>query len=158
MSSRTTYGKNTPLIIALIVVLMISFVAIAVLSSMVSSDDSSSRSSAATQESTETNVGLSLINLEGQWTADNNGSKFVADVANSNISIKLVNGNTSAVYWNGTFASAESAGATIVSDKVETGKLVLSRATSKSFIVKADTLSFEFEAMGMTTTVALKRV
>lgn len=103
-------------------------------------------------------IELPMVNLDGEWSAENNGSKFVAMVTDSNIEIRFVADDTSMIYWNGTFQTEAAPNETILSTKVDNGKMVLSKADSKNFVVGTDSLSFEFEAMGVIKTVAMTRV
>lgn len=106
----------------------------------------------------ETGPQLPIASLEGTWSAERNGSQFVATITPKNIQIKFVADKTSMIYWNGSFETPQSPVATIPSKKIEINKLVMSRATSKDFSYDNGKLSFEFEAMGMTTVVEMQRV
>lgn len=101
---------------------------------------------------------LPLVQLEGTWVSNEDGSSFVARVDQRTIDIKIFSSDgTSLNYWNGTFETSESPGRSIDSKAVETNEVYLSTAKSKTFSVGADTLAFEFKAMGVTKIVTLKR-
>lgn len=102
-------------------------------------------------------VELPLVNLDGEWRADNDGSTFVALISNDVITINLENADVSLIYWHGTFSTPETTNVAIGSTAVDIAKPVMSRAPSKTFQLKDDTLSFEFTAMGSTKTVVLTR-
>jgi len=101
---------------------------------------------------------LPLVQLDGEWTAEENGSRIVATVQNGLITMVMQNEGSQMTYWHGTFKTAESPGATILSTLVEINEIVMSSATEKNFVVGENSLSFELTAMGMTTTVVLNRV
>jgi hypothetical protein len=102
---------------------------------------------------------LPLVQLDGEWMAEANGSKLVGTVHDETIRIVMQNEGYEMAYWHGTFRTADSPGATILSTLVETpGELVMSSATEKNFVVQENTISFELTAMGMTTTVIMNRV
>jgi hypothetical protein len=104
-------------------------------------------------------VELPMVDLLGEWSAENNGTKFVAKIESNTIDIKLVVADgTSMTYWVGSFKTVEAPGTTITSNLVETNDLVLSNATSKDFVVQQDTIKFDFKMRGMTKPVVLNRV
>jgi hypothetical protein len=101
---------------------------------------------------------LPLVKLDGTWSVERNGTRFVATVANGTINIDIVTSDdTSMTYWNGTFETSESNGETITSTVVNPDLFVLSNATEKDFLVGENTLSFEFQGMGIKSTVVLNR-
>jgi hypothetical protein len=103
-------------------------------------------------------INLPLVQLEGSWRAEYNGTVFVAKVASEIIEIDLQSADGSTMkYWYGTFKSSESAGQSVTSNIVDTQEIVLSQAKSKVFAVEKHSLSFEFKAMGVTKVVELKR-
>jgi hypothetical protein len=152
--SHNATRRNTPLIIGVLIALVMVFGAIALVSTMISSNNSSD--TAPNVKGTHaTSVALPMIELDGEWTAEINDLRFDATVRDDSIAIRLVNGPSSMLYWNGTFKTQGSNGDTIVSDKVETNDMIMSQADSKEFVVGFNTLSFEFKAMGVTTNVVL---
>lgn len=100
---------------------------------------------------------LPLVELTGEWTSVSNEPKIEAEVKDDTIMMRFVEGDTAMNYWYGTFKAAESDGATIVSDKLETDRVVLSDAESKDFVFNDGELSFELEVMGVIRTVVLTR-
>lgn len=101
---------------------------------------------------------LPLAQLEGTWRVEHNGTRFVAYVVGETIQIDMIAPDgTSMTYWNGTFKASESAGQSIISNAVDSGKIVLSQSISKNFMIGEDTLSFDFSAMGMTKTMVMQR-
>lgn len=102
-------------------------------------------------------VDLPLDALEGEWTMTRNGTTFTGLVHNGEITIDLASGDTSMLYWYGTFSTAETNGAIIGSNAIEIQKPVMSQAVSKTFKYEGGKLIFEFEAMGRSTKVALER-
>lgn len=103
-------------------------------------------------------VDLPLPDLSGEWSAEDNGVVFAASITDELIRIRLVNGNSSMIYWNGTFDSRSASGVTLVSNKIYLDEIILSGSDSKDFLVEDNTISFEFKAVGMTKTVVLTRV
>jgi hypothetical protein len=97
--------------------------------------------------------------LTGTWRADSsNGAIMTAIVQNNTIEILLENEGSSMTYWFGTFPGVAENGSSVISNKIEVSKIVLSGATSKNFLIKDISMSFEFKAAGMTKNVELIRV
>jgi hypothetical protein len=113
----------------------------------------------ATSVTQTPNVGLELplVPLTGKWVAESNGTQFIATVDNSNITIDIVNDGVSVTYWNGTFSTSESPGATITSNVIDPDRMVLSNAVSKDFGVQKDQVTFDFTVMSMTKKVVMTR-
>lgn len=113
------------------------------------------------QTTTVPNVGLVLpiVQLEGQWFSHDNDVVFTATVTGQIIEIQSsFSGETSALYWNGSFKSAESPGATITSNKIDLpDEIILSQSASKDFQINRDSMTFEFSAMGFKKKVTLTR-
>lgn len=102
---------------------------------------------------------LPLVQLEGQWFAKDDETVFTATVTGEDIEIQMsLSGETTALYWHGTFKAAESAGSKIVSTKTE-GKdeIVLSQDGTKDFTINQNEIVFKFSALGFTKTVLLMR-
>ena len=102
---------------------------------------------------------LPLTNLEGQWSANESGTKFVATVVGNDIKIDM-NGDegVSALYWHGTFQTAESPGSVIVSTKTENhDEIVISQSQTKDFTIGSESIKFKFSAMGFSKEVELRR-
>lgn len=103
------------------------------------------------------NIALPLVNLEGYWYAENNGSRFSAEVSENIITIKLFyRDDNGAIYWRGTFQASEESGQSIVSSAMD-DKAVLSSDKSKTFFVTNEAMTFEFQAMGVKKNVVMKR-
>lgn len=98
-----------------------------------------------------------LQDLNGNWAADNNnGGTITAVVKDEQITLIINNEGAKMLYWVGTFQSFASVGDMVKSTKVDVPKAVLSRATSKDFIIGEGTISFELSVMGKTTIVELR--
>ena len=108
-------------------------------------------------DSVQSMVELPLPDLKGEWSARENGVYFSATIVDDAIRIRFINGDTSVIYWNGTFNGQSASGVTLVSNKIELDEMILSGSDSKNFMVEDNTISFEFKAMGMTKTVVLTR-
>jgi len=93
--------------------------------------------------------------VNGSWSADSDGTTFQADVANGTITIKMVKGDTSLLYWYGSFTGQSMNNQTVISDKLDINEMVMSGADSKTFVIHDGVMTFEFKAMGMTKTVDL---
>jgi len=104
-------------------------------------------------------LNLPLVQLEGQWFAKDGENSFVATISGENIEIQLsLGGDMSALYWHGTFKTAESAGSKIVSVKTEQpDEIVLSQDPTKEFTVNQNELVFKFSALGFTKSIAMTR-
>lgn len=109
--------------------------------------------------STDAGLVLPLVELEGQWLARDNDTAFIGTVSGQDLEIQVsFSGETAALYWHGTFKSAESPGATIVSTKTEgPDEIVLSQSKEKEFHIKQGAITFDFSAMGFTKTVTMTR-
>lgn len=100
-------------------------------------------------------VELPMVNLDGHWSVENNGTRFIATVVDNTINIDIVTNNMSMTYWNGTFKTTEAKGETITSKIADPKLRVLSKAKEKEFIVGDNTLSFEFQGMGIKAVLVL---
>lgn len=96
--------------------------------------------------------------LNGTWTASDNETTFTAEIVDNSVSITMSRADTSMLYWYGWFDSTASNGDTVVSNKLDIDKAVLSGADSKSFLVGDNVLMFDFTAMGSTKVVVMARV
>ena len=150
--SRLDNDIKTRSVVPVIIVLFLSLVAVFTVIGFASTTPSDDHSSSVS----ETSLGVPMVQFAGEWTADVNGIQFGATVKNNLIAITMSNDTTSMLYWNGTFEDQGSIGNTIVSEKQEAETVMMSRATSKDFVVGDGELSFEFKAMGTTTIVTLK--
>ena len=102
---------------------------------------------------------LPLVPLEGDWKVQNNDYSFAAKVEGSTIKIEMLSGDGySAVYWHGTFKTAESPNNTIVSTKTEASdEIVLSQDDTKSFAIGTDGITFKYSVLGFSKMVTLTR-
>lgn len=100
---------------------------------------------------------LPLQTLDGQWRYEKNGTAFTATVINNTIKIELGSDGVSMDYYVGTFESYAGVGDTINSTVLPTDGIVLSQSKAKDFEVGKDAFTFIFEAMGMKTTVEMRR-
>jgi hypothetical protein len=117
-------------------------------------DTTSAAPAAATSAEAGSGLILPIVNLDGKWAEEKNGSSFNATIINDAIVIELGSDDTSVVYWAGTIDSYTSKGAQITSH-VDTTQFVMSQDSTKVFSVNDDTLSFPFQAFGVKTTVVL---
>lgn len=112
----------------------------------------------AVQQVPAAELNLPLVDLEGEWRAEANGVRFEAEVTGSVIKINLLSSDgTGMLYWFGSFRNSEEAGKTITST-ADDSRVALSMDSTKVFEVDKDTLTFEFQAMGVKKSVVLKRV
>jgi hypothetical protein len=166
MSSHSNKGVSGGLIYTLVFLIVATIVAFLVIAMVGPNDEFPSNTTADNEINNlpvpagEAGSGLDLpvTNLIGQWSAENNGVQFVATIGNDTVTIMFVNDGMSMTYWHGDFRDAESVGQTVVSNKLDINKAVMSQASSKNFAVGENSLSFEFEAMGMTKRVEMSRV
>jgi hypothetical protein len=102
---------------------------------------------------------LPLVQLEGQWFSRDDDLAFTGTVTGQEIEIQVsFSGETSALYWHGSFKPAESPGAQIASDRIELrDEIVLGQSASKNFEIKQDAIVFDFSAMGFTKKVTMTR-
>lgn len=155
MSNKNAISTKSLFVIGFLVIVALFFT-ISLFSSWISSDGSDSQAVVVTPN-VQVGLPVAAVDLNGEWTAENNGSQFQAHIMNNVITIELVSRGTTMTYWNGTFETSVSPGSTIVSDKLESDKMILSGADSKNFVAQPDGLSFDFQALGMTKTVVLTR-
>lgn len=97
------------------------------------------------------------VDLNGNWMVNDEGRVFTAEITSETITITLSKGNTSVLYWYGSFDPTIPVGQIVVSDKLESDKMIVSRADSKDFLVGDNRLSFEFTVMGVTKKLELQR-
>ena len=98
-------------------------------------------------------------NLTGDWTADSNGVKLIATVANNTIKIVLKSdADTSINFWDGTFESQAAAGTVIASVKTHTDEIVVSSDQSKTFTIGDGVMTFDMTFMGVTKTIHVTHI
>lgn len=95
--------------------------------------------------------------LSGTWVAENNGATFTAEIVDNTISVTMSRADTSMLYWYGWFDPNALSGDTVVSNKLDIDKPVLSQVDIKQFSIGDGVMTFDFTAMGNTTTVELSR-
>lgn len=102
---------------------------------------------------------LPLVPLEGDWYNKQDGLAFAAKVEGPTIKIEmLTDDGVGTVYWHGTFKTAESPNATLLSTKTEADdEIVLSQDATKDFQIGTDGITFKFSMMGFSRQVTLKR-
>jgi hypothetical protein len=98
--------------------------------------------------------------LVGHWTQVRGmpGDTMVADITNDKITIQMTLGNSTGLYWVGTFDPTKAAAGSIVSvgdtDAMST-QLFASNEKTKTFFYKDGGLSYGFSMMGVSSTVYL---
>ena len=113
----------------------------------------------STSQNSANGLVLPLVQLDGQWFSRDKDTTFIATVAGQEIEVQVsFSGETSALYWHGSFKSAESPGVAVASTKIELpDEIVLSQSASKNFEIKQDAIVFDFSAMGFTQKVTMTR-
>lgn len=94
------------------------------------------------------------VSLNGTWKAEG----FEATIADNSIEINFVNGDTSALYWKGTFPAGQEVVNSTADRSVMDKSLMASRDSTKTFNITGDTIDFKMSAMGTTRLVHLKKV
>lgn len=103
---------------------------------------------------------LPLVQLEGEWYYEKDGTEFKAVVAGREIKVDWTSeGDVTGLYWHGTFETAESPTVTLQSQKIELpDEIVLSQDATKDFRITQDgAMTFQFSALGFTRTIELRR-
>jgi hypothetical protein len=100
--------------------------------------------------------------LNGHWTADLGSSTLLAVVTDNGIEIQWANGDSSALYWKGTFPVPQKLVAkfTIVSEgdlHAMDESMLGSKDLEKTFTYENNTINFSLTAIGVTTKVHLSR-
>lgn len=105
----------------------------------------------------------SPVSMIGTWTQTNTeGTTATAVISNGKISIQISDGDTSGLYWTGTFPvssiTSQSFSVTSTGDTAEMEtSLLASEAKTKTFTYNNGVLSYEFSILGTTTTIHLQR-
>lgn len=105
------------------------------------------------------------VSLTGTWVQTSNGIPNVtmtATITQNEISIEMGLTNVSGLYWAGTFDTSpryeRQFSVTSIGDaSMMDGKMLSSQSKSKNFAYNNGDLSFEFQMLGLETTVHLKR-
>lgn len=101
---------------------------------------------------------LPLTHLEGQWYMKEDGTEFVGTVQGNDIEIQMMSNGVGALYWHGTFKTAESPGNIITSTKTESpDEIVISQSQTKDFTIGQNSITFKFSAMGFSKNIELRR-
>lgn len=100
------------------------------------------------------------MNLTGDWAFQDGDFGMKAEVSANSILITLVAGDSSGLYWAGSFVPEADPGNAIVS-KAERDlldkSLFGSQDSKKTFAITEDTIEFPFTMMGVTKTVKLEK-
>jgi hypothetical protein len=134
------HGKKLMLVVALIMVLGVVL----------------GGCSSHTQVSTQTQT----FSWDGTWVDP--AQNMVAQISDDTIEINVVDGDTSGLYWKGTWPVVEtvSDGLVIVSqgdDEAMSESFFGSSDGTKTFVYDDKELSFPFRVLGITTTLYLKK-
>lgn len=106
-----------------------------------------------------TQIQTTSQDLNGQWNAESNGVKLVATVTNDTISVKMVNGDTTINWWDGSFVSTAVDGDAVASIKKQDADImVMSSSDNQTFLVGDGTLTFDMTFLGVTKTVKMTHV
>lgn len=99
------------------------------------------------------------VDLTGTWkTTDKTKLVITAKIEQNAIDMKMGDETTQSNYWYGSFENPISDPAVITSKVLDNGQLYLSSATSKDFNYKDGKLTFQFSALGTTSTLEMIRV
>lgn len=147
--SQSNRGITSNVVFTVLIIVAVISAAAALIFNLTYGDNSS--------KNAQVGIELPMVQLDGTWAADENGTRFLATVKDEKISIDMGDDASTMLYWYGTFKHVESPGADITSTKLKTDKLVLSGADAKDFTVENDTITFEFEAMGAKKKVVMTR-
>jgi hypothetical protein len=107
---------------------------------------------------------VTTVNMNGTWTQTSglSGTTMTGTISDGSISIQLSDGDTSGLYWKGTFPvdTILSDGFTVTSAGDTTAlssSIFASQDSTKVFTYKDGSLNFSFSILGTTTTVHLQR-
>lgn len=107
--------------------------------------------------STDSSTSRVIFNQDLIGTWHSKDKTFSAEIANSEIDLRVNGNGGDAVYWYGTFDSNPKQDGSTIESLPVTGKLYLSTAQTKDFTYNEDHISFDFSAAGVTKTVELNR-
>jgi len=101
--------------------------------------------------------------FDGTWSSKSPDVLMTATIKNETIVISWTSGDTDALYWKGTFAVQKATGSYPL-DVVSKGdtksmetSLLASTATSKTFTIEKNQISYKVTMSGVTSKVRLKR-
>lgn len=116
-------------------------------------DDVTAAQTSSTSQEAPRSEAAKPASLNGSWKDD----MFAATVAENSIEINIVDGDTTSLYWKGTFP-ADGSTVTSAADTAALESSILgSQDAEKTFKVTDDTITFDMTMMGTTKTVHLKR-
>ena len=104
---------------------------------------------------------VTAADLNGTWASTStDGPTFEATISDNLIEMNLVNGDTKALYWKGTFPVPETVTeGTVITSAADTealsSSMLGSQDPSKNFTHTGGKLKFDFSALGVTKTVEL---
>lgn len=93
------------------------------------------------------------VSLDGTWKADG----FEANIASDSIEVNIVEGDTSSLYWKGTFATGSETVNSVADQEALSASMLGSQDAEKTFTVKDNTISFKITIMGTSKNVHLKK-
>jgi hypothetical protein len=156
--SRMTTGEKWFFFCAIPVVIISAVMALfLVVIPSGSQDPTVARNPSLVVTAPEAGVTLPLSDLNGTWSADDNGTTFTAEISGDVVKITMAREGASMVYWYGSFDSSAAAGQNVVSNKLDFDKVVMSGSDSKLFNIRDSSIAFEVTAMGMTKSVVMNR-
>lgn len=91
--------------------------------------------------------------LNGTWKADG----FEAVVTDNNIEVNIVEGDTSSLYWKGTFPADSDKVVSQADTEALSQSMLGSQDSTKEFTVKGDQIDFKITIMGTSKVVHLKK-
>lgn len=104
---------------------------------------------------------VTAADLKGTWASTStDGPTFEATISDNLIEMNIVNGDTKALYWKGTFPLPEKvADGTVITSAADTealsSSIMGSQDPSKNFTHTGGKLKFDFGALGVTKTIEL---
>jgi hypothetical protein len=137
-------------------------VTLVLLGSKESHNSSKPASSTMTAAVPAVEITPSTSSLNGKWAASLESSTMLATVTDDGIEIQWANGDTSALYWKGTFPVPANHGAkfTVESEgdlHAMDESMLASEDLTKTFTYENNTINFSLTVIGVTTKVHLAR-
>ena len=97
--------------------------------------------------------------LEGVWVSEGD-VPFEATVKDGTITVKIVDGETKSLFWQGTFPATAQEGDILLSDadvEALSSSMMGSSELVKPFTYEGDEINFEFSMMGTSTVIHVKK-
>ena len=97
--------------------------------------------------------------LEGVWVSEGD-VPFEATVKSGTITVKIVDGETKSLFWQGTFPATAQEGDILLSEadvEALSSSLMGSSELVKPFTYEGDEINFEFSMMGTSTVIHVKK-